>query len=222
LRIGQADKKEKAFMKSILKFGWALLFSIAIPLLSHAQTAQNLVAGVGPITNGVTGWNGTSVTGLISGTSLFPASGKQTVLYLGFTGGTSLEIGNMVLYKTNRNSLKIVSVTPVTYKGSASNTILLDSSNCRAVPPSTVVPCIVRLDPLNLKLSTLNDYYFVMNLPNTLANQTVNSTTSLFSNTTITGGFDFNDDTRLLKGDLLPANIANNGRTFFLVAVMNN
>lgn len=209
-------------MKSIFKFGWALLFSIAMPALSHPQTAQNLVAGVGPITNGVTGWNGTSVTSLISGTTLFSASGKQTVLYIGFTGGGSLDIGNMVLYKTKRNSFEIVSVTPVMYKGISANTILLDASNCRAVPPSTIIPCVVRLDPLNLKLSSLNDYYFVMYLPNTLPNQTINATTSLFSNTTLTGGFDSNDDTTLVKGSLLPPNIINKGRVFFLVGVMNN
>ena len=209
-------------MKNIFKIGLVVLFSFAIAMPSPAQTAQNLVAGVGPVTSGVTIWNGVSVTSLISGNALFPASGNQTVLSLGFTGGGSLDIGNMVLYKTNRNSYKVVDVIPVTYKGLSSNSILLDVSNCPVLPISTLFPCVVRLDPISLKLSPLYDYYFVMYLPDTFPNLTVTATSSLFSKTTILGGFAFSDQTTFVKGDALPSNIINKGQAYFLVGVTNN
>lgn len=209
-------------MKSLLKFCLVVLFSFAIAMPSPAQTAQNLVAGVGPITNGLAVWNDTSVTNLISGNALFSASGKQTVLYLGFTGGGGLDIGNMVLFKTKRGNTTIVDVIPVTYKGSSASSIALDASNCSALPVSPKFPCVVRLDPINLKLSPLYDYYFVMYLPDTPANVTVNSTTSLNSRTTILGGFAAGDGTQLTKGDAIPSNILNKGFALFLVGVMNN
>lgn len=123
---------------------------------------------------------------------------------------------------TKRNNFKIQKVTPVTFGGSSSATILLDSSNCRVVPASTVNPCVVRVDPLNLKLSPLNDYYFVMYFPSTdPINFAVNGAVSLNSPTTITGGIEAKDDTKLVKGDVIPSTLVNN-HAAFLVGVMNN
>ena len=48
---------------------------------------------------------------------------KTTVLYIGFTGGTEADIGNMVLYTTKRGNSKITAATPVKLKG-ASNPII--------------------------------------------------------------------------------------------------
>jgi hypothetical protein len=208
-------------MKSIFKFGWALLFSFAISVPSPAQTPQNLVAGTGAITNSLAVWNGSSAINLISGNALFSASGKQTVLYVGFTAGTRAVIGNMVLYKTNRNNSTIVDVIPVTYKGISSNTIFLDAATCGITPPTTTSPCIVRLDPVSLKLSPLNDYYFVMFLANVADNVAIDSATSANSKTTIIGGFDAADDTGLALGDIIPSTLLK-GTAQFLVGVMTN
>lgn len=83
-------------------------------------------------------------------------------------------------------------------------------------------PCVVRLDPLNLKLSPLNDYYFVMYFPSTdPINFAVNGAASLNSPTTITGGIEAKDDTKLVKGDVIPSTLVNN-HAAFLVGVMNN
>ena len=213
-------------MKNIFNFGGVLLFSIAVALSSSAQTAQNLVAGVGPLTNASAIWSDKSAINLISGSTLFSASGKNTVLYLGFTqaGGPSSEvdIGGMVLYTTERNRLTIKAVTPVTLGGVGSGAFFLNPTNC-AVVPSVLTPCVVRLDPLSLKLSSLNDYYFVIYFTNTTANIAVDAAISLGSHSTIVGGIDPNrDDTKFLKGDVLPSNLINKGDAFFLVGVMNN
>jgi len=212
-------------MKIIFSFCWALLFSMTITATSPAQTAQNLVAGIGPLTNASAIWNDKSAINLISGSTLFSASGKNTVLYLGFTqaGGPSSEfdIGGMVLYTTERNRFKIKAVTPVTLGGVGSGAFFLNPTLCSVIP-SVPTPCVVRLDPINLKLSSLNDYYFVVYFTNTTANIAVDAAISLGSHTTIVGGIDPADDTKFVKGDFLPTNIINKGDAFFLVGVMNN
>ena len=55
-------------MKSIFKFGWTLLFALAVSLLSPAQTPKNIVAGVGPLTNSFAAVAGFSVIDLIAET----------------------------------------------------------------------------------------------------------------------------------------------------------
>jgi len=209
-------------MKKIFKFGWVVLFSVASSMLSVAQSAQNLVAGVGPITNSFAIWSDLSAINLISGNALFPASGNKTVLYIGVTQGSTVDIGNMVVYVTKRNSTKILDVIPVTYKGLSSNSILLNVSSCRVVPPTTQFPCIIRLDPLNRTPSTLYDYYFVMYFSKTVNNLAVDSASSLNSRTTLIGGISTGDQTRLVPGDVIPSTFLNKGTTNFLVGVMNN
>lgn len=209
-------------MKSVFKFGWVLLFSFAIAMPGSAQTAQNLVTGTGPVTNSIAVWNDTSAINLIAGNSLFPVSSKQTVLYIGITQGGSVDIGNMVIYQTRRNNSEIVDVIPVTYGGFSSISILMNASTCRILPVTTLNPCIVRLDPLTFKLSTLYDYYFVMYFLNTTNNIAVDSATSLNSNTTIIGGIASGDQTGLVVGDVIPSTFLNKGTANFLVGVMTN
>ena len=213
-------------MKSIFKFGWALVFSFAISLPSPAQTPQNIVAGTGRLTNAIAVWSDRSAINLISGNTLFAASGTTTVLHLGFTQAAApsseVDIGGMVLYTTERNRFRITNVTPVTLGGVSSGAFFLNSSVC-AVPPSVNTPCVIALDPLSLKLSALNDYYFVIYFTNNPNNAAVDAAVSANSNTTILGGIDSGvDDTKFVAGDLLPSTIINNGGAVFLLGVTNN
>ena len=208
-------------MKRLLQFGWAVLLMLAISTESPAQTPQNLVAGTGALTASFANWAGSSAINLISGNTLFPISSKQTVLYLGFTGGSGADISGMVLYKTNRNSFEIVGVTPVTLSGSQSPIIDFSQAGCPP-PVSTLNPCFIRLDPLSLKLSPLHDYYFVMFFPNDVTNTDLVGADSIHSSTTVHGGKDGNDDTLLKKGDILPSGIINKDFALFLVGVMSN
>src|SRR5580692_6047897 len=86
----------------------ALLMSvIATAFLANTAVAQqrpatapiNLVAGVGGPVSSSNQWSDYSALNLIAGAFIFPAvaSVKTTVLYIGFTGGTEADIGNMVL-----------------------------------------------------------------------------------------------------------------------------
>jgi hypothetical protein len=209
-------------MKRILKFGWALLFSAVISTLSLAQSTQNLVAGVGPVTNSIAIWNDKSAINLVSGNALFPASGNQIVPYIGITQGATVDVGNMVAYITKRNNTKILSVIPVTYRGRSSGSILLNVSNCRVVPPSTQFPCVLRLDPLKVSPSPLYDCYFVIYFSDTVNNVAVDSPISLNSRTTIIGGINAGDQTRLRPGNFIPSSFLNKGSSNFLVGVMNN
>jgi hypothetical protein len=208
-------------MKCLLHFGWAVLLMLAISTESPAQTPRNLVAGTGALTNSLAIWAGSSAINLISGNTLFPTSSKQTVLYLAFTGGAGADINGMVLYKTNRNNFEIVDVTPVTLGGSQSPIIDFGAAGCPS-PVNTSHPCFVRLDPVNIKLSPLHDYYFVMFFPNDVTNTDLDSSASLNSSTTVHGGKDSNDDTLFKKGDILPSGIINKGFALFLVGVMDN
>jgi len=202
-------------MKSIFKFGWTLLFTLAISMLSPAQTPKDLVAGVGPLTNSLAAVSGFSVINLISGNTLFPASGKQTFLNVGFTQGDKADV-TMVLYTTRRNNTVIENVTPVTFGGISSGVILFGSA-C-GVTPSTVHPCVIQLDPLPFKLVPTNDYYFVTHFTTNSVNAPVDIASALNSRTTIVGGLDRNDDTALVAGDVIPSTLVT-GTTAFLVGV---
>ena len=72
------------------------------------------------------------------------------------------DISNMVLYTTNRQSRIITAVTPVTLNGLPNPSIRLENTGVCPIEPTQANPCIVRLDPMALTLSALNDYYFVI------------------------------------------------------------
>jgi len=208
-------------MKSISELVWMVLFSFAISMPSPAQTAKNLVAGTGPLTNAIAIWTDRSAINLIPGTQLFPASGKTTFLNLGFTQGDEVDIGGMVLYTTERDQFQITAVTPVTFGGISSGAIFLSSACSGKITVQT--PCVIQTDPLPFKLSPLNDYYFVIYFTADVNNAAVDAAVSLNSHTTIVGGIDPGvDDTTFAPGDILPSNIINKGEALFLVGVMNN
>jgi hypothetical protein len=209
-------------MKTLIKFCTPTLLMLAIVTQSLAGPAPvNLVAGAGPL-GSVTNWAGVSAINLISGTSLFPVTTTQTVLYIGFTGGTTVDISNMALYTTTGLADgTIAAVTPVTLGGISNPSIhLTDTAVCPVQPVSLANPCVVRLDPIALAPSTLVDYYFVTYFQNDTNNATVASASSQFSNSTLVGWFELKDDTRLAVGQSVPT--ANFAQTNFLVGAMNN
>jgi hypothetical protein len=208
-------------MKNIFKFCTPTLLIFAMVVQSSAATTPaNLVAGVDFARAGNT-WTGYSAVNLISGTSLLPVTSTQTVLYIGFTNGTMVDISNMVLYTTTAIAdSTVAAVTPVKLNGVSNPSIdLTNPSICPAQPVSVANPCVVRLDPIALSLSVSVDYYFVMYLPNDGNNASVASTVSQFSISTLTGGYDASDDTHLAVGQSVPS--VNQGLAFFLMSVMN-
>jgi len=85
-------------------------------------------------------------------------------------------------------------------------------------------PCFIRLDPIKLSLSTLNDYYFTVYFAKTDDDTHVARPRAFIGS--LTGGEDVaKDDTQLNVGDSvphLPGNGDTNPPSFLLVAVMND
>jgi hypothetical protein len=191
-------------MKTICKFATLSLVTSVFASLCPAQAPRNLVAGVSGQVTSDANWAGNSALSLIPGAALFPITSTNTVLYLGFTAGSTADVGNMVIYTTKRASTKITKVTPVTLGGVSNPSIDLASTSVCPVPPSTTNPCTIRLDPTVLSLSPLADYYFVVFFTNDTNNKTVGgadpgNTRSSLSGLTIVG-----DETRLKVGQAVP------------------
>jgi len=206
-------------MKTI--FGFVLL-SICLSVVSSAQDPAtppfNLVEGIGPVST--TGsWVGYSALSVVAGPSVLSKVSKTTTFYVGFTGGTTAVLGDMVLYKTAARASKILSVTKVTLGGVSNPTIKIsDKSVCPTQPVSVTSPCIVRLDPVTLTLSSKDDYYLTMFFT---TGTDVSSTTGAFASTALTGWYIGADETQLKVGQLLPS--GNGGHSsYFLYAVMSN
>ena len=209
-----------------------LLIALALACFVNTVAAEqrpaaapiNLVAGVGGPVSSSNQWEDYSALNLIAGAFIFPAvaSTKTTVLYIGFTAGTEADIGNMVLYTTKRGSYKITAVRPVKLKG-ASNPIisLTDTKVCPNQPISVTNPCVIRLDPMTLTLSTLSDYYFVMYLGHNTNNQTVGAANAQYPITSLTGWFLGGDQTQLKVGNSIPSGY-NGTHPYFLLYVMSN
>jgi hypothetical protein len=209
-----------------------LMFVIAIACLASTAVAQqapatapiNLVAGVGGPVSSSNQWSDYSALNLIAGAFIFPAVAtvKTTVLYIGFTGGTEADIGNMVLYTTKRGNSKITAVTPVKLKGVSDPIISLTNKKvCPNQPISVTNPCVVRLDPITLTLSTLSDYYFVMFLSTSNNNATVGAANALYPITSLTGWYSSGDQTRLRVGSSIPSGYSGS-HPYFLLYVMSN
>jgi hypothetical protein len=209
-------------MKTFLSFVAAILVMFAMVMPAAAATPQeNIVAGVFNVTSGAPNWAGLSAINVISGASLLPATAKQTVLYISFTGGSRADISNMVLYATTvRAGFTVASVTSVKLGGVSNLSINLASTAvCPVQPVSATNPCVIRIDPIALVLSPLADYYFVSYFANDTNNQTVAASIPSARTTTITGFADTKDDTQLKTGQTITT--SNSGHPYFLVAAMN-
>lgn len=181
---------------------------------------MNLVLGVGAISQ--TGsWANYSAINLIPGSGLYPIASSQAVFRIGFTGGTTAVIGNMVLYTTPRGSLKITAVTPVKYKGASNPTLSLTSTGtCPNQPVALSNPCVVRLDPVAITLTALNDYYLVLYFTSASSNTPLDSTTASGSIGSLAGTYQSGDDTRLTAGKSVP--VPATGTPYFLLSVTSN
>lgn len=210
-------------MKNFLKSAIALLMLLPTFAMAENQaktTLENIVAGVFT-TSSNTNWAGFSSVNLIAGTSVMPTTSTQTVLYIAFTGGTNADLGNMVLYTTTaRSAYTVGAVTKVTYGGITHPSInLTDTSICPTQPVSATSPCIIRLDPISVVLSTVVDYYFVAYFVNDSNNETLSAASPALGHiTTLTGFVDNKDDTGIAVGGTLPT--TNNGKPSVLVGVM--
>ncbi len=195
-----------------------VLVVMTVVAQSAAAPPFNLAAGVGPITT-VGAWTGYSALSEVSGSGLFPLASNTTTFYIGFTGGTTAAVGNMVLYSTATRGQKIKTVVPVKLGGISNPTIkITDTSVCPSQPVSVTNPCIVRLDPITLKLSSKSDYYLVVYFT---TGTDISSTHGVYPNTTLTGWYVGADETQLTVGKTLPS--GNNGSSpYFLLAVMSD
>ena len=225
-------------MKAVTRSMSSMLLATALSVFASAQQApssqqhpagapKNLLPGIGPLLlpGGSSDWTGISLVENIPGTSLYPVTSDTTVLYIGFTAGTTVDLGNMVLYTTARENATITAVTPVTLKGRSDPSIsLTDTRVCPTQPISGTNPCIIRLDPIKLSLCPLNDYYFTVYFAKTDDDTHVARPRAFIGS--LTGGEDVGkDDTRLDVGAIVPR-LLGNGDThppsFLLVAVMSD
>jgi hypothetical protein len=218
LQNPNGSRSAASIMKSFCFMTLSILVALTLVAQSPAATPYNLVAGVGPVTT-EGGWTGYSALSEVSGSGLYPKTSKTTTFYIGFTGGTTAVVGNMVLYSTATRSTKIKTVVPVKLGGVSNPTIkITDTSVCPSQPVSVENPCIVRLDPLTLTLSSKSDYYLVTYFT---TGTDISSTRGLYSNSTLTGWFVGADESQLTVGKPLPG--GNNGSpAYFLIAVMSD
>ncbi len=209
-----------------------LICAIVFACLANTGIAQqrpaappiNLVAGVGGPVSQNTNWENYSALDLVAGAFIFPAVAqvKTTAFYIGFTAGTEADVGNMVLYTTKRGNYKITAVTPVKLKGVSDPIISLTNKKvCPTQPISVANPCVIRLDPITLTLSTLSDYYFVVYFSNNSNNESVAAANAQFPITSLTGWFLTGDQSRLAVGDSIPGGY-NGNHPYFLLYVMSN
>ena len=213
-------------MKTFSNFAISAFTLFVLSTLAVAQSAvtvapKNLVTGVTGALSANVQWAGFSSMTLIPGAATFPVASANTTLYLGFTNGTTADISNMVIYKTNRGSKKITGVTLVKLGGVSNPSIHLSTTAvCPVHPLSATNPCIVRFDPTVLALSALSDYYFVVFFANDTNNQTVGAVQSGSTTTALSGGGTNGDLTHLAVGQTIPA--PGFAQLDFLMYVMTN
>lgn len=212
-------------MKDFRKLTILVLALCVIATTAVAQAPgtvlSNLVAGVGPMAGGNTNWAGISELTLIPGSAMFPVKSTSTVLYIGFYGGSTVDIGNMVLYKTSRSSTTVVSAKKVTLGGVANPSINLTSTSvCPVQPVSITNPCIIKLDPIKGALSIVNDYYFTMFFTNDSNNTNVLTIGNMYTQGALSGYTVVGDETRIKKNGALPPGYVS-GAPYFVMYVAN-
>lgn len=215
-------------MKTIYKVATFTLMMFALAVCAFAQAEvplaalANLTEGQGTIASGGNPqWDGLSELVLIPGASLLGASSSTTALYLGFTGGSTVDVGNMVLYTAPRGGNTVLKATKVTLGGSASPSINLTNPATCSQPVSPTNPCIVRLDTVKAALSPLNDYYFVIYFMLDTNNEKITGTGGSAAPGALSGWFLYGDQTRIGVKGALPANENVDQPPFFLTYITN-
>jgi|ERR1700691_486292 hypothetical protein len=200
-----------------------LLLAIALsPEHARAATAVNLTEGQGTVANvNNPSWDGLSELVLIPGASLLTPS-TTTALYIGFTGGSTVDVGNMVVYETPRNGSTVLKVTHVTLGGTGSPSIDLTSTSvCPVQPVSVSNPCIVRLDTLSLDMTTLDDYYFAIYFTLDTNNESITGVGQSAAPGALSGFHLYGDQTRIGKSGAIPIEENTDQAPFFLAYIMN-
>jgi hypothetical protein len=216
-------------MKTFYKLATLTLMMTLLAVSAFAQepvpttALANLTEGQGAVaSSGNQAWDGLSEFVLIPGASLMGASSTTTALYIGFTGGSEADIGNMVLYETPRNGSTVLKVTKVTLGGSASPSIdLASTSVCPIQPVSATNPCIVRLDTVKLALSPLDDYYFTVYFTLDTNNEKISGLGQSISPGALSGWSLYGDQTRVGVKGALPTNENSDQAPFFLTYITN-
>ncbi len=216
-------------MKSFYKPATLTLAMMVLAASAFAQesvpatTLVNLTEGQGTITSsGNPSWDGLSELVLIPGASLMGASASSTALYIGFTGGSEADIGNMVLYEVPRNGSTVVKVEKVTLGATQSPSIILtNTSTCPVQPVSVTNPCIVRLDTVKLALSPLYDFYFTIYFTLDTNNEQIKGLGQSSWPGALSGWYLYGDQTRIGAKGALPTNENNDYAPFFLAYVTN-
>jgi hypothetical protein len=225
-------------MKTFNKF---VMFALTMSLLAACALAQdeqaapagtpevvppvaalaNIVEGQGTIVSQSNpAWDGMSEMVLIPGAALM-GSATSTGLYLGFSGGSTVDIDNMVLYTTPRGGSTITATKKLTLNKVADPSITLTSKTvCPTQPVSATNPCFIKLDVVKGALSPLNDYYFVVYFTLDTNNEAITGVGSTNEQGSLTGWYLFGDQTRIGKGGALPVGNAGAG-PFFLSFVVN-
>ena len=212
-------------MKIFYKFATSALAMCILAAGALAQTPlttlSNLTEGIGAVTGNGAVWNGYSELILIPGASLLGVKSATTSFSIGFTAGSTADIGNMVLYKTGRSSNKILSVAKVKLGGVSNPSINLGSTAvCPVQPVSVANPCIVKLDAVKPALSPLNDYYLVLFFTDDSNNQHVSATGPAVLQGSLSGWYIQGDETRIKAKGTLPSG-NNDQAPYFLMYVTN-
>jgi hypothetical protein len=200
----------------------ALAASALAPAWAAAATLVNLVEGQGTAASSSNpSWAGLSEVVLIPGAALMGASSATTAIYLGFTAGTTVNVGNMVLYETPRNGSTVLKVTKVTLGATQSPTIDLSSTSVCPVAPTAATPCIVKLDTVALALSPLDDYYFAIYFTLDTENQSIAGMGQSAVRGALSGFYLYGDQTRIGVDGALPINENSDAAPFFVAYVTN-
>jgi hypothetical protein len=219
-------------MKIFYKLVTLTLLTLIMAVLAVSAFAQkqapvvalaNLAEGQGTIaSSGNPSWNGLSEFVLIPGASLMGASSTTTALYIGFTGGSTADIGNMVLYTTPRNGSTVLKATKVTLGLTSSPSINLTSTSvCPVQPVSVTNPCFVRLDTVKTALSPLDDYYFTIYFTLDTNNETISGVGQTGLQGALSGWYLYGDQTRIGVQGALPINGNSDAPPFFLAYITN-
>jgi len=198
----------------------ALILSvIATTALAQAPATvlSNLVEGEGPFSGAGGNWAGYSELTLIPGSALLGVKSSTTVIYIGFYGGSTVDIGSMVLYKTSRNGATVLGTKKVTRGGVANPSLNLSSpSVCPVQPVSISNPCIIKLDAVKGALSPLNDYYFTLYFTNDSNNSSVLGIGNSSAQGSLSGYFVQGDQTKTKKNGSLPPGYGAGPPTFVM------
>ncbi len=217
-------------MRTFYKLATLTLMMTVLAVSAFAQEVvpataplANLTEGQGAIaSSGNPSWDGLSEFVLIPGAALMGASSSTTALYIGFTGGSEADIGNMVHYEVPRNGSTVIKVEKVTLGLSSSPSIVLtNTSVCPVQPVSVTNPCIVRLDTVKLALSPLYDYYLTIYFTLDTNNEQIKGVGQTSWPGALSGWYLYGDQTRIGVKGALPTNENGDAAPFFLAYVTN-